>query len=286
MPVYLFFAVSQAAKVFSAALSNYTAKKLLHGKKDTFFYNFAVFAMCAAVFAVAALFEDISLYTVILGIIFGVFTTLCNMYGLLALSEGPLNLTNLITTSSIIISSLSGVLLFGEHFSLGKFIATVCLVGFISLAVTKGEGGKTKIGKKWLLHCLIAFLAQGAVGVTQKIQQNSAFSQEMIPFLAVTFAVTALCSLLAAGKRKERTSFGKKHFLAAALCALCTVGMNYLNLALSGKLPSQFFFPFSAGCGVVLISTVSVVFFKEKLTLRQTVGLIGGIISLILICIF
>ena len=56
-------------------------------------------------------------------------------------------------------------------------------------------------------------------------------------------------------------------------------------LILSGILPSQLFFPLINGSTIVLSSLVSVLVFKEKLTARQTVGLVGGILSLCAICI-
>ena len=61
--------------------------------------------------------------------------------------------------------------------------------------------------------------------------------------------------------------------------------MNYINLKLSGVLPSQLFFPLINGSSIVLSSIMSVIIFKEKLSKRQTIGLIGGIVSLIAICL-
>ena len=57
------------------------------------------------------------------------------------------------------------------------------------------------------------------------------------------------------------------------------------NLKLSGLLPSQLFFPVVNGSAIILSSVMSVLLFKEKLTKRQVVGLLGGIISLVAICL-
>lgn len=61
--------------------------------------------------------------------------------------------------------------------------------------------------------------------------------------------------------------------------------MNYINLKLSGVLPSQLFFPLVNGSTIILSSVMSVVVFKEHLSKKQAVGLIGGITSLVAICI-
>jgi len=69
------------------------------------------------------------------------------------------------------------------------------------------------------------------------------------------------------------------------ICGGCSFGMNYINLKLSGLLPSQLFFPLVNGSAIVLSSLMSVIIFREKLSKRQTVGLIGGIVSLVAICL-
>lgn len=51
---------------------------------------------------------SLSLFTVLLGIVFGVVTALRNVYNMQALSTGPMNITLMITTSSTIIPTLSG----------------------------------------------------------------------------------------------------------------------------------------------------------------------------------
>lgn len=68
-------------------------------------------------------------------------------------------------------------------------------------------------------------------------------------------------------------------------CGVCAFCMNYINMKLSGILPSQLFFPLVNGSAIVLSSLVSIFFFKEMPTQKQVVGLCGGILSLILICV-
>ena len=57
------------------------------------------------------------------------------------------------------------------------------------------------------------------------------------------------------------------------VCGVCTFAMNFINLKLSGLLPSQLFFPLVNGSAIVLSAIMSVVLFRERLTKRQTVPL-------------
>ena len=60
---------------------------------------------------------------------------------------------------------------------------------------------------------------------------------------------------------------------------------NQINLYLSGVIPSAVFFPIVNGGGLILITLASLVFFKERLTGRQWIGLGLGIAATLLLCI-
>ena len=83
----------------------------------------------------------------------------------------------------------------------------------------------------------------------------------------------------------KEIKFTRKHIVVALVCGVCTYTMNFLNLKLSGILPSQLFFPLINGSSIILNSLMSVLFFKEKISKKQLIGLCGGVISLIGICV-
>ena len=134
------------------------------------------------------------------------------------------------------------------------------------------------------MFCVLAFLFQGSIGVLQKIHQFSEYKAEFNGFLLVAFICSLIYSRIRTRKSYRELGFGKKHIVFAMICGLCTYTMNFLNLRLSGLLPSQFFFPIVNGSAIILSSLMSVLFFKEHLSKKQTIGLIGGITSLIVMC--
>lgn len=182
----------------------------------------------------------------------------------------------------MIIPTMSGVF-FGEKFSLAKLCVVFVLLFFIYLSLGKTEG--TKINTRWAIYCLVAFICAGAIGVLQKVHQTSIYKKETSGFLFVAFICSLIYCRIRAKKTFRELEFTKKHILFALLCGLCTFGMNFLKLKLSGMLPSQLFFPIVNGSAIVLSSLVSVLFFKEKLSKKQAIGLIGGIVALIAICL-
>ncbi len=281
---YLLVAVSMTSMVLQNTMFNDVSKRLLKDNSDRFFYNGILYAVCLVLFTIFAIIaQSFSLFSVLLGFVFGLFTSLANYFKLSALNKGPMHITVLITSSSMIISALSGALFFGEPFSVGKAIATLVLIGFIYISLGRSES--TEIKKGWGFTCIAAFLLQGVIGILQKAHQNSQYKGEIFLFLASAFLFSFFFSAILSGGVKKERAFGKKQYIFAIICGLCSFLMNFLNLKLSGILPSQIFFPLVNGGAIVITALVSVFFFKEKLTRRQLVGLVGGLCTLIIICL-
>jgi len=274
--------LSIASMVLQNCILNNVCKRDLQTSDHVYRFNILMYTVCIVLFGIVAIGGGISLFTVGMGLLFGVVTAFSNYYKMLSLSSGPMHITLLITTSSMIIPTMSGVF-FGESFSIPKLCVVALLIFFIYLSLEKK--GDSKINKRWVIFCLLAFIFQGSIGVLQKIHQSSVHKDETGAFLFVAFICSLLYSHLRAKKKFKELNFTKKHLVFALICGICTFGMNFLNLRLSGLLPSQIFFPVINGSAIILSSVMSVIIFKEKLTKRQIMGLCGGILSLISICL-
>ncbi len=274
--------ISISSMVLQNCLFNNMCKKELTTNDHIYRFNTIMYAVCIVLFGIGALGGQTSFFTIVLGLLFGVVTALSNFYKMRALNSGPMHITLLVTTSSMIIPTMCGIF-FGERFSVLKLILVVILIGFIFLSFDKTDNKKTN--KKWLFFCVPAFLFQGSIGVLQKIHQFSAYKGELNGFLFVAFVCSLIYSRIRAQKSYRELSFRKKQIIFAIMCGVCTYIMNFLNLRLSGLLPSQLFFPLVNGSAIVLSSVMSVLLFKEHLSKKQTLGLIGGITTLILMCL-
>ncbi len=274
--------ISITSMVLQNSLFNNVCKKELKTNNQIYYFNIFVYLVCILVFGILLINSALSVYTLILGVVFGIITALSNFYKMLALAKGPMNITLLVTTSSMIIPTLSGVF-FGEHFSPMKLLAVAILIVFIYISLDKGNDAK--INKKWILYCTLAFIFQGTVGVLQKVHQTSIHHEEVSGFLFMAFICSLLYNRIRIKGGTKNLSFSKKNIFLAFVCGLCAFCMNFLNLKLSGLLPSQLFFPVVNGSAIILSSVVSVIIFNERPTNKQVIGLVGGILSLIAICI-
>lgn len=273
--------ISISSIVLQNGFFNYITKKRLQTNSAILSFNVAVYAVCILAFGGMLLTDSLSLYTAVLGLLFGIVTSLANVYKMLALTKGPMHLTMLFTTSSMIIPAMSGVF-FGEGFSASKLLVVFILVVFLYLSFGKSTSGKT--GGTWFVCGLLAFLFQGAIGILQKIHQSSAHKEESAGFLFVAFVCGATFCLIRNKGKFDPSVWNGQTIAIGLVCGGCTFAMNYINLKLSGVLPSQLFFPLINGSAIILSLLVSVLLFQEKLSKRQTVGVIGGILSLIAIC--
>lgn len=263
---------------FFNTLSKTKLKTASHLKR----FNALVYLVGAIMFGILLTRESISVYTTLWGIVFGLVCALASFYKLCALSEGPMHITLLVTTSSMIIPTLSGIF-FGERFSPAKFALVFVLIFFIYLSIQ--ESNSSRINKKWFLFSLLSFIFQGAVGVIQKIHQTSVHKSEISAFLFVAFLCATVFYFFGSREKNKDTKPDKKSIFCGLLCGGFTFTMNFINLKLSGILPSQLFFPLVNGTVIVLSSIMSAIVFKEKLSKRQMSGLVGGIITLIALCL-
>ena len=164
---------------------------------------------------------------------------------------------------------------------------------FVLSVDTSGE--KKKANTKWLVYCAIAFLCTGAIGVMQKVHQTSEHKMELDAFLVIAFVFSFVYSgvnwfILSRNKKNTENKSGKPSVLTLmpiiimVISGVCVAANNNLNLYLSGVIDSAVFFPIVNGGHLVLTTVTAVIFFKEKLSVKQWIGIFLGIASVILLC--
>lgn len=91
----IFLVLSISSVVLQNGIFNFVCKKHLKTNDDIYKYNIFVYAVCILIFGVLTINGRLSMYTVLLGVLFGVVTALSNLYKMLALSKGPMHITYL-----------------------------------------------------------------------------------------------------------------------------------------------------------------------------------------------
>lgn len=227
-------------------------------------------------------------FTVCLGILFGIITALSLSFNLAALSSGPMNLTVMLVSCAMLIPALAGPLVWHEAFVPEQGVGLgLMTVSFLICFSSRSPGNRSP---RWHLFTLGAFLGSGCIGVLQKIHQTSVYHEELDGFLFAAF-VSGACvlGLVLLGKRLRAAKPAgdgtplRLLLTIAPVNGICTALINKLNLYLSGVLPGILFFPLVNG-GVILLSILaSRVLFHEKMTPKQVLGVVLGVLSIFLI---
>lgn len=233
-----------------------------------------------------------SAFTVLLGIAFGATVAIQGIANLAALGCGPMSFTTVIVSFSTLISALSGVLFFDESIVWAQIVGIVLMLASFVLAVKPDRSGK-RVSLKWILLSLLAFAANGGIGIMQKVHQSSVYKSELNAFLVIAFLSSALiCAGCAIpfGKRSVKPAekvparLGWQMPAVMLISGVCVALNHQFNLYLSGVMDSAVFFPIVNGGGLVLTTVAAVLLFKEKLTKLQWLGVVLGIVSVVFLC--
>ena len=205
--------------------------------------------------------------------------------------------TSLSSKLSVVLPILAGVIMFGERLNfvatLGIVLALVALVLVVGGRNNKMADGRDAMnrvctgGNKWIITLLpiFIFFGTGTGDILMKIteQQNSGddlgFMIAFIYFVALVFGVIIVVYDLVRGKSKWQWK-----------SALGGVGLGVINFFSTSSVyhAMRYFdnvvlFPIYNIGVVSLTALVGWLFFKEKLTLKNYIGLIIAVIAVILI---
>lgn len=292
----ILLAVSVVMNLLSCGiLRNDFCKKEIAGNADLNAFNSVSSLLSAAALAVIALVSGSlcapSAYTLVLGIVFGIATALCAILHMKALENGPLSYTSVICSCAMVIPALSGLMFFGEDVTALQYVGIVLMLISFVCAVDK-QNGEAGMSFKWMLLCLGSFLFSGSVGVMQKVHQSSPHKNELGIFLVIAFIASAIFSaVLSAYYKKNGQPITvlsgaklKKFVIVSIICGVGIALCNQINMYLAGVMEAIIFYPVVNGAGMLLTTAAGLIFWKEKLSKKQWLGLGTGAAAIFLLC--
>lgn len=223
--------------------------------------------------------------TVILALLYGVFTFLSQWMYMVALTKTPVSVCAMIYSFGFIIPTVFGTIVWKETINVFRIISILlCICTIILASIRKGESSKDIHGLPAALF--VAMISSGGLGVVQKIQQKTSTDHETGIFLFGAFVLAALLSTIVSGIRKEKEQQKTEKDFATVLYIIIVgtvmAAANTANTLLAGRLPSAVVFPV-VNVGVILASfLVSVLILKEKIAKTQLVAFLMGIVAILL----
>ncbi len=206
---------------------------------------------------------------------------------LIAIKIGSLAITSLVSSYSLIIPTLYGLIFLKEPLGTFKLVGLIILAVSLFLVRTQSEKAETKkkISLNWLIFVGIAFIGNGLCSTIQNIQQRRFDGAQNGDFMvyALTIAFVSLAVIAAVFEREDFGKFIKKGSFFAAATGICNGATNLLVMICIATIASSIFFPLLSGSGLVITFLISTFIYKEKFIPRQLVGLGLGLVSIILL---
>lgn len=311
-PTVLLLAISLIGTCAANFAKAYYCKRAAAAPGDDFLLNGGLSVVVAITVLVCSLFRiTASVYSLIVGIAFGVVTFAQTLFYLAATTKGPISYTNVIVNMSTILTALSGWIFWQEDIGVLTLLGLAGMVACMILSPAR-DGGKKRAGdNRWLGYAVPAMILCAGIGLIQKVHQSSEHKDEMYFMLLVAFLTGAVLSFAAyaviryrarrAGKipaaaigiipsaaAADKPAGGRRTLVTVGLWIVIGLGSgagNLLNLYLSGVMSTAVFFPIVNGVPLIAILLLSFLFFKERLDRRQTLGIGLGLAATVCFCL-
>lgn len=280
---YLLLAASILLETGKNVFSNNFSKKALQNETDIYKFNTFLYAGSFGVLCCTGGWE-VSAFTAVTALLFAAALWLNQYFFLKALAQGPMGFTSFIQGVSLVIPVIYGALVWNEALGLRHILLLVLLIGALALAL---DLKKERLNRKWLACSLAAMLALGGISILQSTHQMSSHKGELFAFLRLAFLLAVGINLAGWRLRERKTPATfrlKGNALPMAAASGVFMGLvHIINLYLSGVMKKVIFFPVVNGGLIFVTLLAGMVFFKEKLGVKQWLGILLGTAALCLI---
>ena len=218
---------------------------------------------------------------------FGVSYAMGTVFTVLAIRYGSLARTTLITSYSLLVPALAGLVILREP------ITPTLIVGMMLVALSlwltnqriAERGGQ--IALKWVVCVALGFTGNGLCSTVQKLAPRYIPQGQLNQNAYMTVALgLSACLLLVASlltREPDRRTTLRRSAPLAILCGLCNSGVNLLVLYLNGRVPASVLFPTVSVGQIILICLYASLICRERHTKRQWLGFSAGIAAVILL---
>lgn len=275
--IAVFYLLNVVCSAGQSAFSKQYAKG--NGSPLVFNQNKALAGL--AVFLVWSLLQGFSFHwpTLLFGAGYGIFLCISMHTGFRALAMGPMALTSILASFSLLVPFFFGVFFWQEPLTVFGILG----MGLLLLSIVFINGKKASgLSFRWFLYALATLLTNGICSVIQKYHQMQYPAQYRTEFMVFALlSVWLLLWLSRLPKRQEKAPFFFN--LHGLLSGMLNGAANYIVLFLSATENASVLFPIVSVANIAAVWMVGLLFFKEKLTVLQTVGLVLGVASIILL---
>lgn len=196
--------------------------------------------------------------------------------------KNGLSVTSVASKMSVVIPVSFGLIVYNESIGLLKIIGIVLALAAVYLTSVKSKNG---FNIKSLLSPVLLFFGSGTIDTSLKFLETNYVKPEMIPiFSAAIFSFAAIFGILFL-LFKKNTDWKLKNIIAGLILGIPNYySVSFLLKALSSEgLESSTVFTVNHVSILALSTLIGLIAFKEKMYLKNWIGIALAIISIFLI---
>lgn len=273
MSILLYF-LNIFCDVMQTTLSKVDISKGTKVTKFSFNKSFAA----TIVFLLLGIFFSFQFHlpTVIYALVYGIFLCTSILFGFMALSTGPMALSSIIASFSLVIPFCFGIFVFNEKIKIFGVIGIVLLLISIVLINYRKDKNLSWI---WFMYAILTFLSNGILSLIQKYHQIYYPNQFRVEFMFFSMLTCLIIFGLVGLAQKEKFEFDAIGQISGVFNGFG----YYILLFLVTTQKASVLFPVISVGKIIAVWFVSKFIFKEKLKFLQIVGLIFGISAIVLL---
>lgn len=213
------------------------------------------------------------------------FITIFNVMALTAQRNG-LSVASVVSKMSVIIPILFGLYAYNESLSVLKTIGVLLALFAVYLTSVKAKTGKVSLKNLWLP--ILLFFGSGTIDTSIKYIETTYVSENGIPiFSATIFAIAGIIGIviISAEAIKGKLKLDLRSVFGGVILGIVNYYSIYMLLkALQvDSFESSNIFTINNVAIVMLSTLIGLVFFKEKLSIKNWLGIAIAILSIVLV---
>lgn len=283
--------ITYSLMMFFASVALYlTVRKSSLINTPTYLTNLAMFAIPLVAYSGIGVASDTPvgiswLYILAILAISVVFAYGGNRSSLNAIDAAPNPGYSLVLSKSyVLFTTIVAVLLLNADLTLLNTIAILMIVGFSALILVNRRGAKKVSSDKWVVLSFAAFFAWGMLSLSSKYLFNHGV--DTIAFLIYLYAFVTICIIafdkVRLSKLKELSAQAKTLLIATGVFSTLFNLGQFQAIKLT---PNVGYVNAINAASISMVTVFAVIFFKDELTVKKGIGILGVTIGLVLLLI-
>jgi drug/metabolite transporter (DMT)-like permease len=211
------------------------------------------------------------------------FSYLGNMFSLKGIEYAPNPGYSLIISKSyVVFTAVASIFIFSAPLTMQSVVAIVLIILFSALIAIDKDKNRSTYNKLWLPYTIGAFFCFGLLVLSTKYLLNMG-----VPILTRLILSMTVVTTLILGEIKYKKvvwqKLSKNQSVTLLLIGIFGASFNYFMQVGFDLAPNIGFVNAANAASISLLTLMSAIFFKDELTVKKMIGIVGVTVGLLLI---